>query len=63
MPLRPYAKKDLRPEDLDRGVGRQVQAVDGEAEPRVARIVIEHEPERSQIHQLFPDRHSNIRRA
>ena len=63
MPLRPYAKKDLRPEDLDRGVGRQVQAVDGEAEPGVGRIVIEHEPERSQIHQLFSDRHSNIPRA
>ena len=63
MPLHPYVKKDLRPEDLDRGVGRQVQAVDGEAEPGVGRIVIEREPEPSQIHQLFPDRHSNIRRA
>ena len=63
MPLRPYAKKDLRPEDLDRGVGRQVQAVDGEAEPGVGRTVIEREPGPLQIHQLFPDRHSNIRRA
>ena len=59
----PISQKGSPTKNLDRGVGRQVQAVDGEAEPRVARIVIEHEPEPSQIHQLFPDRHSNIRRA